>query len=168
MLQLEVRWSTSRRVEARFSRETLHDRARKKLLGRRDRDVGDPMFDGAVWVEHDSSPLSERLVKEEGVRAAVLAMLREADRVVLLGEGALATRWGPQTSSLALPLVVLAVHMERSYRRWYAADIGRRGRVEAASAVPFGRKICRSCGSISFERALHCPRCGAARWWRYQ
>lgn len=43
---------------------------------------------------------------------------------------------------------------------------GRPGARTTRTKVPFGRKVCRSCGEVSFERLLLCPDCSEEGWWR--
>jgi hypothetical protein len=150
-----VAWSGRLDLDLRFSRERLKHRLRR-VLGLGDHENGDETFDDEVWVGGEVGHHAGDLLAGEGVRQAIGEALETASEITLAPGRVTATATGER-----LPLVALAVHVTRFIRR-ERSHLTRRDR---DSRVPLGRKVCRHCGGVSFERVARCPACGAGSWW---
>lgn len=152
-----VRWIGRLQIELRFTRERFGHRLRK-ALGLGDPEVGDKTFDDEVWVTGEVGGQAMLLLAEEGARQAISMALQTTEEVGLYPERAAAS------TDERLPLVALAVHVTRLISRLHAQST--RAPRERDPRVPFGRKVCRICEEVSFDRVARCPSCKAEAWWR--
>jgi hypothetical protein len=152
-----LRWIGRIEIELRFTRERFGHRLRK-VLGLGDPEVGDETFDHEVWVTGLIGVQAKLLLAEEGARQAISIALQTAEEVGLFPDRVVAS------TDERLPLVALAVHVTRLIRRLRAKSF--RAPRARDRRVPLGRKVCRSCNEVSFDRVARCPSCKAEAWWR--